>query len=110
MDSHAKLTTGMFAAMLVLLTAALAFVAAENRQMRAVLIEQTLTQLERDYQQARIQEEEHITTLRASLQDAFEELSTLRGLSADETELLDTAISLTDEILKAATSKGINRE
>ncbi len=110
MDSHAKLTTGMFAALLVLLAAALAFVAAENRQMRAVLIEQTLTQLERDYQRARMQEEENITTLRTSLQQAFEELSTLRGLSADETELLDTAMSLTDQILEAATSKGIGRE
>ena len=110
MDSHAKLTTGMFAAILVVLAAALAFVAAENRQMRAVLIEQTLTRLERDYQQARIQEEENITTLRASLEHAFEELSEVRGLSADETELLDTAISLTDEILEAATSKWISRE
>ena len=110
MDSHAKLTTGMFAALLVLLAAALAFVATENRQMRAVLIEQTLTQLERDYQRARLQEEEDISTLRASLQQAFEELSMLRGLSVEETELLHTAISLTDEILEAATSKGIGRE
>jgi hypothetical protein len=110
MQSNARLTTGLLAALLLLLTLGLGFLATENRRMKDVLIDHTLTQLERQYEDARVREEEHIITLRASLEEALGELSTLRGLSAQEMTLIDTAISLTDRILEAATSQGIHLE
>ena len=108
MQTTTKLAQAALAAAFLLLLAVLAVTVAENLRMKNVLIEHTLDQLERDYQAARRAENETTRALRASLEDAFAELTNLRGLSADETELISTAIALTDEILQAATSRGLN--
>ena len=83
---------------------------AENRRMKQVLIEQTLVRLEREYEEARRAEDENLGQLKSSLADAFDGLTALRGLSGEETELVQRAMTLTDAILRATTSGGISGE
>ena len=110
MNANTRLTTLAFGAVVVTLLVVMGFQYAENHRMRAVLIERTLAQLERDYETAIAEEERNVAMLRGSLTDALWGLSALRGLSAEESELIETAITLTDQILQATTSKGISLE
>ena len=110
MNANTRLTTLAFGAVVVTLLVVTGFQYAENSRMKAVLIERTLAQLERDYEVVLAEEERNVATLRSSLTKALQDLSALRGLSAEESNLIETAISLTDQILEATTSKGISLE
>ena len=104
------LVTILFAAIVLFMLGLLALLWAENSRMKAVLIDHTMNQLEREYDEARSMDEAHMIALHTSLEEAFTQLTELRGLSQDESELIHTAISLTDQILEAATSRGIRVE
>ena len=98
------------AAFLIVVLAVCGFLAFENRRMKDVLIEHTLLELERDYEEAQRAEEANLGLLKASLEEALNGLTALRGLSAEETALVERAMWFTDAILRATTSEGISLE
>ena len=110
MATEMRPATVAVATLMLLVVILGAVLVVENRRMKAVLIEQTLLQLERDYEEARRVETANLAVLKSSLEDAFQGLTAIRALSVEEAALVHRAISLTNAILESATSEGITVE
>ena len=110
MDSKDTILYAFFGAVLLVLVGALALQYAENREMRRVLIGHTIAELDRRYDAARRVEEAEVATLRSSLAEALDHITTIQGLSQTERELIGHARSLVDRLIHATTVKGLSFE
>lgn len=107
MDAGTRMVVGAFAVIVLILLVIVAAQYFENRRMRSVLIDQTLENINAEFERARREEEENVAVLRASLQDTLERLGGITGLTESEQQLIRRARDLTSQILEATTSTGL---
>ena len=91
----------------LLLCAIVVFQFIENRSMRNVLINHTMSQIEAQFDEARAAEKEQLTALSTELDEILDNLSTIQGLKAEERDLIKRGIAVTDTVLSLTKSRGL---
>ena len=82
----------------------------QNQRMREVLINQTIVALDREYEQARVQEQQLVADMYAQLQASLDELGNADDLLSEQRDRVVRARTLLDALRAATISEGIIAE
>ena len=102
-----KVAAGVILCAFLLLCAIAVFQFIENRSMRRVLIDHTVSRLNEQFDDAVAAEKRHLSDLSEELDELLAGLSDARGLTGDQHELIRRGKELTSEILGLTTMRGL---